>query len=151
MWVMQRLVCWIFSPFPFPFVWPTQDIPKPKQPQFILNVETEELGIQAGLQDRVIQVLPLYCSCIVKTIITLSDWSFQKFSIKLTLKKIYPEIIIIILLLINRYMKVWCTWTFLRSWWINRDMVSSCSCMCVWVSEWVRLLIVFMGIIMFPW
>lgn len=32
------------------------DIPKPKQPQFVLNVEMEELHIQAGLQDRVIQI-----------------------------------------------------------------------------------------------
>jgi glucuronokinase len=33
-----------------------QDIPKPLQPQFILDVETQELFIQAGLQDRVIQI-----------------------------------------------------------------------------------------------
>ncbi|XP_011404331.1 PREDICTED: glucuronokinase 1-like [Amphimedon queenslandica] len=32
------------------------DIPKPKQPQFVLNVEEEELHITAGLQDRVIQI-----------------------------------------------------------------------------------------------
>ena len=32
------------------------DIPKPIQPNLILSVETEELGITAGLQDRVIQV-----------------------------------------------------------------------------------------------
>ncbi len=32
------------------------DIPKPIQPNVILRVETEELGIAAGLQDRVIQV-----------------------------------------------------------------------------------------------
>jgi glucuronokinase len=32
------------------------DIPKPIQPALILSVETEELGIPAGLQDRVIQV-----------------------------------------------------------------------------------------------
>ena len=32
------------------------DIPKPIQPNLILNVETEELEINAGLQDRVIQV-----------------------------------------------------------------------------------------------
>ncbi len=32
------------------------DIPKPIQPGLILSVETEELGIPAGLQDRVIQV-----------------------------------------------------------------------------------------------
>lgn len=33
-----------------------QDMPKPLQPNFILDVETSELFIQAGLQDRVIQV-----------------------------------------------------------------------------------------------
>lgn len=32
------------------------DIPRPLQPNVILRVETEELGIAAGLQDRVIQV-----------------------------------------------------------------------------------------------
>ena len=32
------------------------DIPKPVLPSLILSVETEELGISAGLQDRVIQV-----------------------------------------------------------------------------------------------
>lgn len=32
------------------------DIPKPVQPNVILSVETDELGISAGLQDRVIQV-----------------------------------------------------------------------------------------------
>ena len=32
------------------------EIPKPVQPGLILSVETEELGIPAGLQDRVIQV-----------------------------------------------------------------------------------------------
>lgn len=32
------------------------DIPKPIQPNLILSVETDELGITAGLQDRVIQV-----------------------------------------------------------------------------------------------
>ena len=32
------------------------DIPKPVLPNIILSVETEELGINAGLQDRVIQV-----------------------------------------------------------------------------------------------
>lgn len=32
------------------------DIPKPVQPNIILSVENEELGISAGLQDRVIQV-----------------------------------------------------------------------------------------------
>ena len=32
------------------------DIPKPIQPNLILSVENEELGISAGLQDRVIQV-----------------------------------------------------------------------------------------------
>ena len=31
-------------------------IPKPEQPNLILSVETEELGLGAGLQDRVIQV-----------------------------------------------------------------------------------------------
>jgi glucuronokinase len=31
------------------------DIPKPVQPSFVLAVETEELFINAGLQDRVIQ------------------------------------------------------------------------------------------------
>lgn len=31
------------------------DIPKPEQPNLILSVETKELGIPAGLQDRVIQ------------------------------------------------------------------------------------------------
>jgi len=33
-----------------------QDMPKEIQPQFILDVEKLELFIQAGLQDRVIQV-----------------------------------------------------------------------------------------------
>lgn len=32
-----------------------QDIPKPVQPSFVLSVENKELGINAGLQDRVIQ------------------------------------------------------------------------------------------------
>lgn len=32
-----------------------KDIPKPEQAGFVLSVETEELGINAGLQDRVIQ------------------------------------------------------------------------------------------------
>jgi hypothetical protein len=32
------------------------DIPKEKQPNFVLSVEKGELGINAGLQDRVIQV-----------------------------------------------------------------------------------------------
>jgi glucuronokinase len=32
-----------------------RDIPKPLQPDFVLSVEMEELFIQAGLQDRVIQ------------------------------------------------------------------------------------------------
>ncbi|MBI3118866.1 MAG: GHMP kinase, partial [Candidatus Hydrogenedentes bacterium] len=32
------------------------DIPQPELPNLILSVETEELGISAGLQDRVIQV-----------------------------------------------------------------------------------------------
>lgn len=31
-------------------------MPKPLQPNFILDVEMSELFIQAGLQDRVIQV-----------------------------------------------------------------------------------------------
>ena len=31
------------------------DIPKPEQPNLILSVETKELGIPAGLQDRVVQ------------------------------------------------------------------------------------------------
>jgi len=34
----------------------TEDIPRPIQPTIILSVETEELGIWAGLQDRVVQV-----------------------------------------------------------------------------------------------
>ncbi len=33
-----------------------QDMPLPLQPNFVLGVETTELYIQAGLQDRVIQV-----------------------------------------------------------------------------------------------
>jgi len=37
------------------------DIPKPLLPKLILSVETEELGISAGLQDRVIQV---YTGCV---------------------------------------------------------------------------------------
>ncbi|MEX2015255.1 MAG: hypothetical protein WD873_01370 [Candidatus Hydrogenedentales bacterium] len=36
-------------------------IPKPEQPNLILSVENEELGISAGLQDRVIQV---YENCV---------------------------------------------------------------------------------------
>ena len=34
----------------------SQDMPKTLQPQFILDVEKEELRINAGLQDRVVQV-----------------------------------------------------------------------------------------------
>ena len=37
-------------------VWPQTDLPKEVQPQFILDVEKSELHINAGLQDRVIQV-----------------------------------------------------------------------------------------------
>ena len=37
------------------------DIPKPQQPNLALSVETEELGISAGLQDRVVQV---YGGCV---------------------------------------------------------------------------------------
>ena len=33
-----------------------QDMPRPLQPQFVLDVEMQELFIQAGHQDRVIQV-----------------------------------------------------------------------------------------------
>lgn len=33
-----------------------RDIPREIQPQLVLSVETEELGIQAGLQDRVVQI-----------------------------------------------------------------------------------------------
>ena len=33
-----------------------QDLPKPVRANFILNVETDELSITAGLQDRVVQV-----------------------------------------------------------------------------------------------
>lgn len=33
-----------------------QDLPKPVRASFILNVETDELFITAGLQDRVVQV-----------------------------------------------------------------------------------------------
>merc|ERR1711920_758178 len=33
-----------------------EQMPMPVRPTFILSVEMEELGIQAGLQDRVIQV-----------------------------------------------------------------------------------------------
>ena len=36
------------------------DLPVEIQPQFILDVEKEELHINAGLQDRVVQVLILY-------------------------------------------------------------------------------------------
>lgn len=32
-----------------------EDVPKPLQPAFVLSVEAEEMGIQAGLQDRVVQ------------------------------------------------------------------------------------------------
>ena len=32
-----------------------EDLPKALQPQFVLDVEKEELGINAGLQDRVVQ------------------------------------------------------------------------------------------------
>lgn len=35
---------------------PLQDLPKPVRANFILNVETDELFITAGLQDRVVQV-----------------------------------------------------------------------------------------------
>ena len=38
-----------------------RDMPKPLQPQFILDVENKELGINAGLQDRVVQVGALPC------------------------------------------------------------------------------------------
>ena len=33
-----------------------QDMPKQIQPNFVLDVEKSELSIQAGLQDRVVQV-----------------------------------------------------------------------------------------------
>ncbi len=34
----------------------SSDLPKERMPQFILDVEVAELNIQAGLQDRVVQV-----------------------------------------------------------------------------------------------
>ena len=37
------------------------DLPKEVQPQFILDVEKSELHINAGLQDRVIQV-NIFCT-----------------------------------------------------------------------------------------
>ena len=33
-----------------------QDVPRHRLPQLVLDVERTELGIQAGLQDRVVQV-----------------------------------------------------------------------------------------------
>ncbi len=44
-----------------------QDLPKARQPQFVLDVETDELFINAGLQDRVIQV----CLLCYYTLLTL--------------------------------------------------------------------------------
>lgn len=38
------------------FTFCLQDLPKPIRANFILNVETDELYITAGLQDRVVQV-----------------------------------------------------------------------------------------------
>lgn len=38
------------------FLFRSQDLPKPIRASFILNVETDELFITAGLQDRVVQV-----------------------------------------------------------------------------------------------
>lgn len=38
------------------FTFRLQDLPKPIRANFILNVETDELYITAGLQDRVVQV-----------------------------------------------------------------------------------------------
>lgn len=40
----------------FMFTFCLQDLPKPIRANFILNVETDELYITAGLQDRVVQV-----------------------------------------------------------------------------------------------
>ena len=41
-------------------------MPKPLQPNFVLDVEASELFIQAGLQDRVIQVI----HCAVEPLLT---------------------------------------------------------------------------------
>lgn len=38
------------------FLFCNQDLPKPIRANFILNVESDELFITAGLQDRVVQV-----------------------------------------------------------------------------------------------
>ena len=47
------VLCYMFSG-----VW--QELPKILQPQWILEVEKDELGIRAGLQDRVVQVLAVF-------------------------------------------------------------------------------------------
>ena len=60
-----------------------QDLPKPVRANFILNVETDELFITAGLQDRVVQVSNIisatcckYCSpCLHWT--TISFYTFS--------------------------------------------------------------------------
>ena len=55
------LVCDIYSHMElYDFIF--QDMPKPLQPNFVLDVEASELFIQAGLQDRVIQVSPASAS-----------------------------------------------------------------------------------------
>ena len=49
-------------------------MPKPVQPNFVLGVETSELFIQAGLQDRVIQVCAhVYPEAILCMLRTLGD------------------------------------------------------------------------------
>ena len=56
-----------FLGLPAFFISPIKDLEKPIQPRFILNVEKDELFINAGLQDRVIQV----CCVVVYGIILL--------------------------------------------------------------------------------
>lgn len=50
-----------------------QDIPKPLQPKFVLDVEMDELFILAGLQDRVIQVINLFAELFVCPLIKISQ------------------------------------------------------------------------------
>lgn len=51
-----------------------KDLEKPIQPQFILNVEKDELFINAGLQDRVIQVG--FKNCKINFVKKLSSYSY---------------------------------------------------------------------------
>lgn len=49
-----------------------QDLPKPVRANFILNVETDELFITAGLQDRVVQVLHILLTHLIYAVRNMS-------------------------------------------------------------------------------